>query len=163
MSYGGFLALNLALASPAMVDKMVLLAPGVKFAPPTGRWLWGMPMILWPSPFTVRLFFNRASLRGYPPRDPELVQLMTGIPGLRSRIPLQPSFSDEELGRLAVPTLFLVGDHEMLYDAESAVRRACELCPGLQAEVIADAGHTLSTDQPDAVNARIKSFLKTGT
>lgn len=75
MSYGGFLALNLALASPAIVDKLVLLAPGVRFAPPTRRWLWGMPMVLCPSPFTVRLFFERASVRGYPARDSELVQL----------------------------------------------------------------------------------------
>ncbi len=160
MSYGGFLALNLALARPGMVDKLVLLAPGVRLALPTLRYFWGMPMILLGSPFTVRLFFGRASVKGYPADDPELAQLTTGIPALRSRMPLWPDITDQELRGLAVPTLLLVGEKEMLYDARSATRHAAEVCPGLRAEIIPGAGHCVSTDQPDLVNAEILAFLE---
>lgn len=98
-------------------------------------------------------------LKGYSARDPELMQLVTGIPGLRSRTPFRPEFTDEEIGGLAVPTLLLVGDHELPYDAQSAVRHARELCPHLQAEIIHGAGHAVNADQPEAVSAKIRAYL----
>lgn len=139
MSYGGFLALSLALARPGLVEKLMLLAPGIRLGLPTLRYFWGMPMILLGSPYTVRLFFGRASVKGYPAGDPELAQLTTGIPALRSRMPLWPDITDQELRGLAVPTLLLVGEKEMLYDARSATRHAAGVCPGLRAEIIPGA------------------------
>ncbi|HYF94673.1 MAG TPA: alpha/beta hydrolase [Symbiobacteriaceae bacterium] len=158
-SYGGALALNLALAEPALVDKLALLAPGVPFAPPKAAWMWGAPMILRPSPWTVRLFFKHASVKGFASDDPRLNQMIVGIPGLHSRIPRRPVFAAEEYAGLRVPTLLLIGDHEIMYDAHRAVSRAYELCPGLKADIVADAGHTLHLDQADAVNGKLLAFL----
>lgn len=158
-SYGGFLAFNLALAEPALVHKLVLLAPGVPFAPPKAAWMWGALMILRPSPWSVRLFFKHASVKELASGDPRLTETIEGIPGLHRRVPLKPTFTAEEYAALRVPTLLLIGDHEILYDARRAANRATRLCPGLRAEIMADAGHTLHFDQADAVNGKILAFL----
>ncbi len=51
LSYGGFLALNFALAAPERVRRLALLCPGVpSLGPPTGKWaLHGLPLMLAPS------------------------------------------------------------------------------------------------------------------
>lgn len=159
MSYGGFLALSLALARPSLIDKLVLLSPGIMLAPPTLRYMWGMPMIVLGTPYAVRLFFQRASVKGYAPGDPELEQLTRGIPALRSRMPLRPDITDRELGGLAVPTLLLVGEKEILYKATSAIRHATKVCPGLTARIIPGASHCASNDQPELVNEEMLAFL----
>jgi pimeloyl-ACP methyl ester carboxylesterase len=69
-------------------------------------------------------------------------------------------FSKRELGAVRAPTLLLVGEHERLYDAHSAVKIAQERMPGLVGEVIPDATHLASMAQPEIVNARIICFLR---
>jgi pimeloyl-ACP methyl ester carboxylesterase len=50
LSYGGFLALNFALAAPERVTHLVLLAPGIpNLGSPTWQWAWyGLPMLYLP-------------------------------------------------------------------------------------------------------------------
>ena len=78
---------------------------------------------------------------------------------LRSRIPFRPVFSDEEFKNLKMPLLLLVGDKEILYDAQFAIDRARQLIPHIEAESIPNAGHMLSIDQPAVVIERIMRFL----
>ncbi len=67
LSYGGFLATNFALANPGRVNRIVLLSPGIpNFAPPTLQWAnYGMPMMLFPSRFTIKRFISGISMKGY--------------------------------------------------------------------------------------------------
>lgn len=46
------------------------------------------------------------------------------------------------------------------YSAQSAIDRARELIPQIQAEIIAGAGEMLPIEQPDAVNRHIIEFLE---
>ena len=56
--------------------------------------------------------------------------------------------------------LLLIGDREVLYDARCAVDRARQLILHIEAEISPNAGHMLSTDQPELVIDRIVRFLR---
>jgi pimeloyl-ACP methyl ester carboxylesterase len=160
LSYGGFLAVNFALRFKDRVKRLILLCPGLPLAPFTLQWiLRGMPMILHPSESTVRWFITGASTST---QQDELMQLfILGITGARSMHVFRPNFQAEEWQQLQIPVLLLVGDHEILYEARKAIRRAKQLFPHVQAELIRDAGHFLLTDQAQQVNRHILAFLET--
>lgn len=118
-----------------------------------------MPMMLFPSPFTVRRFISGASTRGYSPSDPVLEQMVVGVPEMRELMSVRPSFRDEELGTLSLPVLLLVGEREIMYSPQAALERARQIIPGIQAEIVPNAGHMLNGDQPEIVTRRILKFL----
>jgi pimeloyl-ACP methyl ester carboxylesterase len=161
LSYGGFLAMNFALGHPERVKRLILLCPGIpSFGPPTLRWaIHGMPMTLFPSNLTAKWLVRGLSIRGYQPDDLEVQQLVAGAQHIRTRIPFRPAFSDSEFGKLKTPVLLLIGEREAMYDARPAVDRARQLIPNIEAEIIPNAGHMLSTDQPEAVISRVMQFL----
>lgn len=68
-------------------------------------------------------------------------------------------FTDDELQSVKVPILLLLGEHEVIYDPQSAFNRASALVPGIEAEIIKHAGHVLSMEQPEYVNERVLRFL----
>jgi pimeloyl-ACP methyl ester carboxylesterase len=161
LSYGGFLAVNFVLCAPDRVKRLVLLCPGVSnFGAPTRKYaLHGMPLILFPSHLTGKWLIRGLSVKGYQPNDLEAEQLIVSAMNLRSRVPFRPMFSDDEFASLKMPVLLLIGDREVLYDARSAIDRARRLIPHIVAEIVPNAGHMLSTDQPELVTSRIMRFL----
>ena len=163
LSYGGFLATNFALAHPDRVNRVVLLSPGIpNFGPPTLQWAnYGMPMMLLPSRFTVKRFINGISMKGYSQEDPVQEQMIIGITNMQNISFMRPVFTDEELNRLAMPILLLIGDHEIMYEPRKALDSAIRLIPGIKAEFVPNAIHTLNCDQPEVINARILKFLTT--
>jgi pimeloyl-ACP methyl ester carboxylesterase len=68
-------------------------------------------------------------------------------------------FSDDELRKIQTPTLLLIGDHEVIYKPEDAIRRATRLVPGLKAEIVPNANHVAEYTAPDFVNNAILTFL----
>jgi pimeloyl-ACP methyl ester carboxylesterase len=67
-------------------------------------------------------------------------------------------FNDEELHRIQIPVLMLIGDQDRL-NPPQAIERARRLVPDIEAEIIPHAGHFLSMEQPGCVNARVLKFL----
>jgi pimeloyl-ACP methyl ester carboxylesterase len=63
-----------------------------------------------------------------------------------------------ELHRIACPTLVAVGDADQLTPPEQA-REIAAAIPGAQLETIAGAGHMLTLEQPDRVNALLLGWL----
>ncbi len=161
ISYGGFLAVNLAIACAERVGRLVLLAPGIpNFGPPTLGWAsFGMPMMFLPSRFTVRRFIDGISTAGYNSSDPFHEHMIIGITSMKRLSFMRPVFTDAELGGLRVPTLLLIGDHELMYAPQKALDRAAALIPGLRGQLIPNAGHALNTDQPGLVDKLILDFL----
>jgi pimeloyl-ACP methyl ester carboxylesterase len=160
ISYGGFLAVNFALQIKGRVRGLILLCPGLPLAPFTFQWiLRGMPMILHPAESTVRWFIDGASTaRNYD----ELMQVfILGMTGARSTNVIRPVFRDDEWKELQMPVLLLVGDHEIMYEPEKAIREAKRRFPNVQAELIRNAGHFLLSDQAQQVNQKVLAFLDT--
>ncbi len=163
-SFGGFHAVNLAVARPDRVGSLALLAPAATLKPfkPLAN-LFIRTGSLLPLPMTVEPGL-RGMMGGDLP-DPRIVrQIRTGVAGFRyDRAGIFPSqVPDRELAGLACRTLVLLGDQEMIYDPDEAARRAAALIPDCDVDILPGVGHLLGMQQPDLVNARLRAFLGTG-
>lgn len=165
MSFGGGLAAQYALHFPERLGRAVLLAPGAT-------------VLRLRTGFMARLIFAGIASRWYLPRlvrwmfadmarqDPQWVDatlelLFTSMRSLQRRqIPVPPVLTDAEWGGLSVPTLFLVGEHEIIYSPHKAVRRLKRVAPQIRVEVIPGAGHDLTFAQAQTVNRKILEFLR---
>jgi len=158
-SYGGWLTLNMALAYPERLHKIVLLAPAASFRS---------------FGFITKLMFFLGEFKIHPPAKSVLkaaaakgtvleetfIHLMEEVTRYcRSAIMYPTVFTDQELKQIDLPTLLLIGAGEKIYNAQKSIQRAQQWMPGLTAEIIPDAGHLLIMDQPEIINARILRFL----
>jgi pimeloyl-ACP methyl ester carboxylesterase len=158
-SYGGWLTLNMALAYPKRLHKMVLLAPAASFRP---------------LGFITKLILYLAEFKIHPPIRPFLqagaakksiieesfIHLIEEVTRYCRPASMYPTvFTDEELNQVALSTLLLIGSGEKIYNPQKAIKRAQRWMPHLTAEIIPNAGHLLIMDQPETINARILEFL----
>ena len=67
--------------------------------------------------------------------------------------------ADEDLQKIKTPTLLLLGDHEILYEANQAVKRAEKLAENIKTSIILNAGHAVNWEQTEQVNSHILDFL----
>ena len=157
LSLGGFIALKLVLAAPERVKKLVLISPAGLLPIRRAYSLRMLASILLPLSFETRqkLFYGTPT----PLAEPVIRQMMTPS-DFRYSIFTPPIYTDEELQQVKPPTLLLVGDQEIVYPYQALVNRAAKHIPRIEIEIIPDAGHATSLDQPDLVDARILKFLK---
>jgi pimeloyl-ACP methyl ester carboxylesterase len=64
----------------------------------------------------------------------------------------------DELDRIALPTLVMVGDQDVAPVPAKAERIAARI-PGARLVVIPGAGHTSSAEEPEFVSAELERFL----
>ncbi len=165
LSYGGGLAAQYALHFPERLNKTILMAPGAT-------------VLRLKTQFMTRLILAAiAPRRCLPPlvrwmfadmarQDPKwisdtLEQLFVCMRSMQRReLPVPPVLTDAEWASWKVPTLFLVGEHEVIYNAAKAVRRLERVAPQVRAEIIPGAGHDLSFAQAALFNRRILEFLR---
>ena len=172
MSYGGWLALTFAMASPERVRKLVLLSPAASFLPMVKQFsLRGVLMVLCPSRFTVNSFMrwlgfdDRLGTEEAQHAARRMLELMyLGaehflIP--RETVGVAPTvFSDDELQAMHVPTLLLIGEREVIFDPRSALTRARRLMPDLEGALVPRSSHEMCFGQRDLVDGRILDFLQ---
>jgi len=167
LSLGGWLTSLYALRFPDCLDKIVLLAPVCTVLPlPLAWYLRGLPALL-PVRALTRSFMYwlmEDAVKG----DAAMRQFMEGwledsyaaVRCFKPRPMVQPTvLEDGELQRLEPPTLFLVGEHEKIYDAHKAVQRLNDVAPQIQTEIIPNAAHDLIFVQADVINRRVLAFL----
>jgi 3-oxoadipate enol-lactonase len=65
----------------------------------------------------------------------------------------------EEVSTTSVPTLVVVGEHD-LSTPPDLVRATAELIPGARFEIVPNAGHIPSIEQPDTLTRLITDFLE---
>ncbi len=63
----------------------------------------------------------------------------------------------DELEHIALPTLILAGEEDLLTPLEQA-RAVASRVPGARLEIVLRAGHALMVEEPDAVNAALAAF-----
>lgn len=145
------------------VQRLVLLSPG-GFLPMVRQFsLRGMLMVCFPARFTVNAFMRWLGVAGIDAR-PMLELMYLGLKHFR----MAPEtlrvtatvFSDDELRAMRVPTLLLIGDHEVISDPTKALARACRLVPDLEGELVPRCRHDMCFSQRRIVDARVLDFLK---
>jgi len=163
MSFGGWLALNYAVSAPTRVQKLVLLSPG-GFLPMVRQfYLRGMLMVFFPTRVTVNSFMRWLGFTGIGAR-PVLDLMYLGL--MHFRVPPETArvmptvFSDNELRAMRVPTLLLIGDHEVISDPAKALARARRLIPDFHGDLVPRSSHDMCFSQHRLVDARVLDFLK---
>ncbi len=160
ISFGSFVALNFAIHAPARVRKIVVMAPAACFAPYTARFLaYTISTAL--SRHPIQSVLRWAVAKGNVVDNPVIDQMAAALKFGQMRAKVIPGvFSDAELRRVAAPTLLMVGDHDVCCDPKATVARARRLIPNVETEIVPRAGHLLSMEQPERVNASILQFLR---
>jgi 3-oxoadipate enol-lactonase len=173
-SFGGKIALDFALAHPAMIGSLILVAPGIGGYPPSEE---------------IRRFgdeeeamLERGDLEGAtelnlrmwvdgPLRPPEQVNQLVrqrvhdmqyhaftaSIPEGVDEIALDPP-AIERLSELHVPTLVLVGDHDLPQMLVLANELSMQIT-GAQQIIVPDVAHMLSMEQPEFFTSTVLDFL----
>ncbi|MFJ3221174.1 alpha/beta fold hydrolase [Kitasatospora sp. NPDC086801] len=154
-SYGGWLALHHQIHHPGRAASLTLVDPA-GFAEVGARfYAWviaGGLAATAPRPLRprlARLVGNSTIL------ETELMALMRASMGFRRALPVPPVLSDEELRRLDVPALFLLGARSAMHDPHAVAERLGGLVPSARTEIVPGAGHALPTDRPDLVADRV--------
>ena len=163
-SYGGWLALNFAIAAPGRVQKLVLLSPGGGFVPMARQFsLRGMLMVRFPARITVKWFMRWLGVTG---KDFGPVLDLTYLGLKHFRVPIETLrvmpvlFPEDRLRAMRVPTLLLIGDHEVVCDPVTALARARRFFPNVQGELVPQSSHEMCFSQRRIVDARVLEFLK---
>jgi pimeloyl-ACP methyl ester carboxylesterase len=169
-SLGGAVAQELALAAPDRLRGLVLYATWAA----TDNWLrvrfqtWEAIAAAAPSAtitdlgaldlYTHRFFHDpgplemlRAGSRAAAERGPG------GL--LRQWRADQAHDARDRLGRIASPTLIVVGDEDVLVPARYS-RELAGIVPGARLELIGEAGHAALIERPDAFRAAVEPFLR---
>ena len=166
ISGGGWMTLKFAAFYPQRVVRAI--AVSTDGLSPTNAWgmLRGMlPAAVFPNRTTTRWFMEFATSPHTPKdrhaqgfADAMLILLRhfktQGNPGL---------LPDEELHRITSPLLVLMGEYERLFRPRIAIERARKLIPGLvSAEIVTNAGHLITADQPEWLKQRMLRFIQDG-
>ena len=168
MSYGGWLALNFAVAAPGRLQRLVLLSPGGGFVPMARQFsLRGMLMSWLTTRFTVNSFMRWLGFKNRPGDTEARLVFDLMYRGLKHfRVPVETlrvmpvMFPDDQLRAMRVPTLLLIGDHEVICDPAHALTRARRLFPDVQGELVPRSSHDMCFSQHRIVDARVLAFLK---
>ncbi|MEA2972630.1 MAG: hypothetical protein QOG82_1088 [Actinomycetota bacterium] len=91
--------------------------------------------------------------------DEQIELLLLAMRTFRQKLPMPRRLSDEELGRITVPTLLLLAADTKLYDPETVAERARRLLPDVTIEIVPDAGHGVVFQYPDRIIARLLQFI----
>lgn len=160
-SYGGWHTLNFSFFFPDKVKKIVVLAPDASILPlswPVFLLLRLLPYLpIKPNP--LRRFFHK----GFCLNELFARQFASGVKHFRYADPKESIFpnvfSEVELSRINNPTLFIVGENEVIYDPLAAIEKVNQLMSDVKTKLVPNAGHLVSMEQPAPVNEHILQFL----
>ena len=170
-SFGGRIALELAAARPDLVERLVLIGPGL------GSWTWSesaqagfaeeeeaiergelavaaaQQARMWlaaDAAPAVRELTEAMTLRSYEQQLPVEGQVRAVWP----EVP-----AETRLGEIDAPTLVVVGTED-LDDIKSMAEKLAAEIPGARLETIEGAGHLPSLERPDELNGLLLEFLR---
>jgi pimeloyl-ACP methyl ester carboxylesterase len=170
LSYGGWIASQYGLQRPDRVDRLVLMAPAATVAQFSADFIKKGILCIIPHRRFIDDMINWA-LTDAAQGTPEQRRMVADAAdnawlGLRCFKPVQmvhPTvLSDEQWRSLEPPTLFMVGEHEVIYSisAAEAIARIDTVAPHIETVLITDCGHDLTLAQAEEVNRTILTFLE---
>lgn len=174
LSTGGFIGLRLGIRRPDLVRSLVLMDTSAQAEPGRRvreyrlmlgilRYL-GYPLL---RRRMVSMFFARP-FRSDPARRYELDYWRGRLTANDRRAMvrfghgiLERAGVEDELDRIAVPTLVVVGEEDAVTPVEEAWRISAGI-PGARLEIVPGAGHVCTVERPAAISAIIGRFLASG-
>jgi pimeloyl-ACP methyl ester carboxylesterase len=160
-SYGAWIALHHALGAPARVRRLFLLDPTQCFAGYKAAYLLrALPMLLRPTPRRVRAFLEWET--GGVALDPDWLRLQEAAAGFPSARPVTgPRPAPDALRGLDMPVLLLLAGNSGTYDTSEVARRARDLLPRWETDVVPDVSHhALPQAAPPGLGRRLSEFLR---
>jgi pimeloyl-ACP methyl ester carboxylesterase len=157
-SMGGWIAMNFAIDHPQRIRSLALLGPlGFNSAKDVIFRL--MQMVLVPTRENKEAFTHWV-LGEHPVVRTAYTEYMTTALDCRSKLGTPGDLPDEQLRRLSVPVLVMLGGKDNpIGDAQRASERARRLIPQVEVEIFPASGHLVNTEHPEQVNARILEFF----
>ncbi|MCK4470580.1 MAG: alpha/beta hydrolase [Anaerolineae bacterium] len=167
-SYGGWQASLYALSFPQRLNKLILLAPAMTVLP--GRlevFVRAMLYYFIPTHFIVQRYlywYNADSVRkdetSREAIDNMVTELLLSTKCFKRRRFVPPTvLTNKDWQSLKVPTLFLVGENEVTYSAQKAIRHLNKVAPKVKTVITPDAGHDLAIVKTEWVNNEVLKFL----
>lgn len=162
-SQGGWFATQIALNEPEKVGQLVLLSPAQVFSwikPGLGV-LKNVYFTLNPERSELRDMLQTMSTNVdnidqlYIDQFYRYATVNKSLPDLLTQM---TPFDDDALRGLAVPTLVLIGDQDIINSPES-LEQAHQVLPCVDTAIVANAGHFLSVDNAQSVNERVQRFI----
>jgi 3-oxoadipate enol-lactonase len=168
LSMGGIVGMRLGIARPDLVRSLVLLSTTADPEPHklrykafnlAARWFGMRPI----AGALMPALYGKSALTD-PARGEERQHWRNRLAANRRSIwravngVLERSSIYAELGKIAAPTLVLVGDEDVATPLAQA-RRIAGAIRGAELAVIRQAGHGATLEQPDAVTAAMSAFL----
>ena len=141
ISQGGWTAIRFATCQPKCVSKLVLLAPS-GIAPARSSFIW--KSILYSMQGSKGGEKINRMVMGKHVMHPEAIKFMNAImANFHARLEKEYTFTDDELKRLAMPTLLIGGTEDALIPIEKVIPRMEKLLPQFTAELIPGMSHAL--------------------
>ncbi len=167
LSYGGWIAGQYSLQKNTRLNKTVLIAPVGLVKSLSPMWMVRATLCIIPHRYFTHSFMYwlledlaASGIAGLEIVEDHVEESYLAIRSFKPALLAYPSLlSDEEIGQMDVPVLFLVGANEKLYDAEEAIHRLNRLNPGIKTQKIPGAGHDITVVQKYMVNQAILDFL----
>lgn len=167
-SHGGWLASRYALQRPQRIEKLILIAPA-GFVLPFSKAYFARSILLALLPIkSVYQSFFKWSLKHLAQQQPALLDMIIDDFRLSAScfekinpktLPNLDVLSDETLANFTVPTQFIIGEDDVLYDAQRATERLNRLSSTIKTVMIPNAGHDVLLVEPDSVHQHILDFL----
>jgi pimeloyl-ACP methyl ester carboxylesterase len=152
-SFGGKLALWLAVQQPERIQALVLVAPAA-IRPEGGL----PPQALSPEERRARLYAHPERQAPAPPPDPAIMAKQQ-ILVRRVMGPVRDESLESRMPGLNVPVLVLFGTMDRMIPPEMG-RLYCEKLPNCHLILVYDAGHEVDADRPEAFVSVVSDFLQ---
>ena len=166
-SYGGWQASLYALSFPQRLNKLVLIALVGVISASLEVMVRGIIYYFIPTRFIVQnyLYWYNADAVRKDESSQEVIDNMVDEALLSFKCFKRRSFvnptvlTNKDWQSLKVPILFLVGENEVTYSAQKAIRHLNKVAPKVKTVITPDAGHDLAIVKTEWVNNEVLNFL----
>ena len=168
-SYGGWQASIYALAHPERLNKIILISPSATVMQPRIGYL--IPAItahFFPIHFITKklVYWERKCLVKQGEAGRAIANKMTEEVVLarkcfKKRKFVKPTvLTDDDLQKLKIPVLYLIGEKEVMYSPDKVVQRLNNVASQIKTIIIPDASHDITHSQAELVNRKVLDFLQ---
>ena len=169
LSFGGWITSQYAIRFPHRLRKIVLAAPVATVLPLPFEWAWRGILSAIPNRYVMKKVMVAWAFQDLVRKEDEVSRetvetiiddALMGLRCFKFKMPVTPTvLEDQEWRSIRVPTLFLVGEHEVIYSAHDAIHRLNTVAPHITTVIIPNASHDLTIVQADMFNERVIEFL----